>query len=180
MRKDRTRTLWKYFLRPSGFLRSVCPKKPPTRRCAVWDGRCRYPSHGRDRHGDNREKGGALEASHPTGSPMAARTSTQSGSTRSGRSGAAGASLPLFCSSGRSCLFSLELWSRSMREWGRQLLCLCSRFPLGDPIPGLNHSFPWPAFRLNVLPTSCCSLRWKAQAGAVTPGCGWKSQAQYQ
>ena len=68
---DRTRTLWtaKCFLWPSGFLRSVCSKEPRT----VWDERCRYPAHGRDRRGDSWEGRGALEASHSTGSPMAAR-----------------------------------------------------------------------------------------------------------
>jgi len=69
--EDRTRTLWtaKYFLWPWGFLRSVCSKKPRT----VWDERCRYPAHDRDRRGDSWEGRGVLEASHSTGSPMAAR-----------------------------------------------------------------------------------------------------------
>jgi len=39
--------------------------------------------------GDNWGKGGAVEVSHCSSSPMAAKTCTQSGSTRSGRLGAA-------------------------------------------------------------------------------------------
>jgi len=49
--EDRTRTLWKYPSRPSGFPCSVCSKKPPARRYAVWGERCRYPVHDRDRRG---------------------------------------------------------------------------------------------------------------------------------
>ena len=54
--------------------------------------------------GDNWEKGGVLEVSHSTGSRMAAKTSIQSGSTRSGPGPLAAA---LHLAPQRSCSFSL-------------------------------------------------------------------------